>query len=471
MSDRTCTTCSLVFKYPTILKKHFKRSIHCRKTEEEINSFFNAINLENKVEDNLTCLYCNTTFTVKRSLTRHSKICKRIDITKDNFDKILGEKVIDFLKNNNPQAINNNNNINNTTNIHNQGSIHNGNNTFNIFIINPVGHESLPSLGGNSNIKKRLLEGTGGILKILSDTYEKEENQNFFKENMNQKNISYLSEEYKLGICQENKFIDKTVKQCIGIGKHYLTSLKNNLSVEEIVAINNNIKNIPEDIMKDEYQGELKSILYLNMKYKSKKTKENITKFIKDVKENPEVEKVIKDKKIEYSKTQEQTNKELKPILTLGFVNKYLGDPYETKNIMNVEYNYNQFTKTPFETTTYYDFWMNRAKDEEEFLYDNPKHTIADVVNFNDRKEKIMECIEIMREQHNKLRKNKHGEYELSFEEFNLEIPYEYLVETERKMKVKQGLIRDEGEEDDDDCDVAKLEDLEGFSDLEDDEE
>ena len=288
---------------------------------------------------------------------------------------------------------------------------------------------------------------------------------------MNQKNISYLSEEYKLGICQENKFIDKTVKQCIGIGKHYLTSLKNNLSVEEIVAINNNIKNIPEDIMKDEYQGELKSILYLNMKYKSKKTKENITKFIKDVKENPEVEKVIKDKKIEYSKTQEKTNKELKPILTLGFVNKYLGDPYETKNIMNVEYNYNQFTKTPFETTTYYDFWMNRAKDEEEFLYDNPKHTIADVVNFNDRKEKIMECIEKMREQHNKLRKNKHGEYELSFEEFNLEIPYEYLVETERKMKVKQGLIRDEGEEDDDDCDVAKLEDLEGFSDLEDDEE
>ena len=34
MADRTCPTCKMVFKYPSILKKHFETTIHCIKTDD-----------------------------------------------------------------------------------------------------------------------------------------------------------------------------------------------------------------------------------------------------------------------------------------------------------------------------------------------------------------------------------------------------------------------------------------------------
>ena len=41
MADRTCPKCNHIFKYPTMLKQHFKKSFHCLMDDEEIKIFFN----------------------------------------------------------------------------------------------------------------------------------------------------------------------------------------------------------------------------------------------------------------------------------------------------------------------------------------------------------------------------------------------------------------------------------------------
>ena len=40
MEDRSCPTCKNVFTYPSRLKLHFQTVIHCKKSTEDITSFF-----------------------------------------------------------------------------------------------------------------------------------------------------------------------------------------------------------------------------------------------------------------------------------------------------------------------------------------------------------------------------------------------------------------------------------------------
>lgn len=100
MADRKCPKCSKDFNYPHELKKHFKNSYHCLKTEDEITQFF-IDNMKPRIQDmsNIECEYCHKFLSTKSALTRHLKTCKAKAInTSSNFDKILGEKVIDFKK-------------------------------------------------------------------------------------------------------------------------------------------------------------------------------------------------------------------------------------------------------------------------------------------------------------------------------------------------------------------------------------
>lgn len=73
--DRTCpySHCRHVFQYPSGLKKHFSNSNHCKKTQPEINEFFDNIK-KNKIEMN-KCNKCSTLFTKHFLLLRHKKTC------------------------------------------------------------------------------------------------------------------------------------------------------------------------------------------------------------------------------------------------------------------------------------------------------------------------------------------------------------------------------------------------------------
>ena len=68
--DRTCPKCNYVFKFPSMLKIHFRKSYHCLLNEEEIKLFFNPnINI-------IKCNICCRDFKQKSSLYRHQRNIK-----------------------------------------------------------------------------------------------------------------------------------------------------------------------------------------------------------------------------------------------------------------------------------------------------------------------------------------------------------------------------------------------------------
>jgi len=69
IKDRTCPKCSKHFKYPTMLKTHFKNSFHCLMNDNEIDLYF--------FPNQIKCNKCCQVFSQKSSLYRHQrqKIC------------------------------------------------------------------------------------------------------------------------------------------------------------------------------------------------------------------------------------------------------------------------------------------------------------------------------------------------------------------------------------------------------------
>ena len=72
-SDRNCNNCKHIFKYPSDLKKHFINSYHCKKSNDEIQFYFDNIIKNIKI---FNCNKCNKNFSRKDSLERHTLISK-----------------------------------------------------------------------------------------------------------------------------------------------------------------------------------------------------------------------------------------------------------------------------------------------------------------------------------------------------------------------------------------------------------
>ncbi len=94
LEDRTCTNCNKIFIYPTELRKHFKNTICCKKSDEDIKDFFIQIKINKQEQDKNRkhkCNNCNTIFVQKCTLTRHMKNSK---CNKDHKEKIIKIKIL-----------------------------------------------------------------------------------------------------------------------------------------------------------------------------------------------------------------------------------------------------------------------------------------------------------------------------------------------------------------------------------------
>lgn len=70
-NQRTCPKCKYEFKYPSLLKSHFRKAYHCLIPEEEIATFFN-----DEIKNDKQCQKCKKIFCQISALSRHHRETK-----------------------------------------------------------------------------------------------------------------------------------------------------------------------------------------------------------------------------------------------------------------------------------------------------------------------------------------------------------------------------------------------------------
>lgn len=83
---RTCPNCKYEFKFPSLLKVHFRKSYHCLLSEDKIDDFFYKCSLSDK-----QCNKCNKNFTNRQALLRHNREtkCSKIKNTITNLTNTI----------------------------------------------------------------------------------------------------------------------------------------------------------------------------------------------------------------------------------------------------------------------------------------------------------------------------------------------------------------------------------------------
>ena len=455
MSDRTCPTCNYKFAFPSRLKNHLQIATHCKKTNEEIDLFFsNITNTDINIATNnniiYKCLKCNNTYINKYTLKKHQTISKCANTNQPNTSSNsqppptpqqpttlpLTTANINNLINN---TTNNNNNINITNNLTNN------NLTINNIIqhIYPFGFEKLPNIS-KEEMKKLLLSGDKGVVEIIKLVYEQEENKNFYKINMKNNNISYLNDKYKLGICQENEMKATLYRNCISLPNDMLVICKDLLTTDEILYINSNNKSIADKIKEEIYDNGLKNIINTQLIYNSKTTKKNLDKYINSLSLNPMIKQDAINNIEDVMSIAQNTKNEFTPYLSLMQINKKLGDPIISPELTNTV-THNDFCMKKFEDTKYKKYWDKRKKDETKIVMSLTTKTLGDIIELDNRLNKI----------ENKLNKMEYIHKDITFNNDldKVEVASDYVITNRKQKKLEH--------------DIANMNDLRHFIELE----
>jgi len=269
MNDRTCIKCETVFKYPSVLRSHIKKSARCKIIIEDINkdissisSIININNLEPIVNiehidpidpidtnQNTSIIYNNSIilkvkkFTRNSSLNRHNKESNCKNNTNTN----------NTNTNTNTSNSNSNSNSNNTNNNitnNNDNRIINNNITINNIIIPqiiyPFGCENINFLNDSEMLE--ILKSPNGAIIAMEKVYSKIENRNFYKQNIGKDNISYLDNNLDIQIYKEKDFHDKLLYQSVEFMYRICFRCRNKLSLEDQIVIMKNINIIEKTL-------------------------------------------------------------------------------------------------------------------------------------------------------------------------------------------------------------------------------
>ena len=393
MSDRTCTKCSHVFKYPSMLKIHFKTSYHCLLNDEQIYAFFNPnINI-------IKCNICLQVFSQKCSLYRHQrnvKCNKNQDRTntQPNTPSNLSNPSTTPSNPSTPSTIppnNISNQINNLTNSHNtiNNNIINNtiNNTINIQHINPFGFEDVRTIP-IPEMKTILSSGENSGLQIIKAIYNKIENKNFYKPNMNRPEIACLNTDFNLTIYKCKEFCDALFDRCIAFLHHMLYLCKNEYSKSSIKNIYDNIEYIETTMRTEIYDKKLQNIIESEFRNNNLDNKDRIKKFIKEIKDNSESKEQSTSLVNNTLSLANDSNKEYKISITEEELNKVFGDPKVIIGLNKQEF-IEEFHIKRFEETKLYKFWTDRIKNESIYINKSKTATIGDIKNMKFRKTKI----------------------------------------------------------------------------------
>jgi hypothetical protein len=469
MSDRSCPTCKHVFKYPSLLKIHFKNSYHCLLEDDKINNYFTNINVNLININTYKCDKCLHNFTNIKALNRHKKETKcgktqANENTTQLTNSVSNEDIIKFIKKLNPKLtknieklidntlqINNNNNDNhivNQTNIINNNTINN--NTTIIQHINPFGFEDVRTIP-IPEMKAILNSGERAGFQIIKAIYNKIENKNFYKPNMSRPEIACLNTEFNLTIYKSREFCDALFDRCIAFLHHMLFLCKNEYSKNSIKNIYENIEYIETTMRTEIYDKQLENIIESEFRNNNLDNKDRIKKFIKDIKDNIETQEQSKSLINNILLLNNDSSKEYKITITDEDINKVLGDPKIIIGLNKQELR-EEFHFKRYEETKFYKFWTDRIKNEITYINKCKTATIGDIKTIKTRRTKIELMLNIIKARADNL---KAGDLiDLDVDGFIYEVDDD--DDDNNDNNDEQELI-----------DVANLRDLENFTELE----
>ena len=462
MADKTCPSCKTIFKYPSFLKNHLKSSARCKLDDDKYNEF---ILKSKQIIKIIKCEICEKSFSRKSTMLNHQDNSQcgklilektnliQIQLTKEELDKIIDNRIQQQIQQQQiqptQQQINNDNNHHNTTTTNSNNNLIVNNNTI-VQHIYPLGFERLPDIP-QSRMKRLLTLGDEGVIEIVKLVCEQDENKNFYKLNMNKSNISYLSKEYKVNVCQESELKEKLLKQCVVLTYQMLVACSPLLTNDEIEYINSNLQNISKKMKEEIYDNGLRNIIEYELRNNSKVTKDRIIKYADVVKCEPEVKKKAIDNCIEVLKIKENTDKKMIPYFKMKRLNRRLGDPLENPD-MDEEEAFMDFTLNRFEYTKYYIYWTKRIEDEEHLINTSPNKTVTDIINLDSRKKNINVKLEYMKEISDSIGKVDSNNISIvTINNFYVKIAEEYIIENNRKQNMGERYnYNSEAEETDD---------------------
>ncbi len=364
MADRTCPNCKKFFNFPSRLKLHFQTVIHCKKSTEDITSFF----LDKKTIHNFSCNKCNITFIQISLLNRHLKNskCAQTPTTTISTTTIPTTTIpTTTIPTTIIQTINSNNN--NTTN----------NNTINILHINPFGLEDVRTIAIPEMITI-LSSGENAGFNIIKAIYSKLENKNFYKPNISRPEIAFLNIDFNLTICKSKEFCDALFDRCIALLHHMLYLCKNQFSSVSIRHIYDNIEYIENTMRTEIYDKKLQNIIESEFRNNNLSTKDKIKKFIYEVKNNIDIKEISQNINDNTLLLEDNSHIEYIKTITNDILNTLFGSPIQILE-SNKPVIMQDFLITRFEDTIFNKFWINRIKLEKDYINTNKKIIIGDI--------------------------------------------------------------------------------------------
>ena len=410
MSNKyTCPKCNIVFKYPSLLKTHFRKAYHCLIPEDEITKFFNLNNI-------YKCSKCNKELPNIKSFNRHSKetICGKSQLLQNSsqtantfLESLTPEQLKQIAKIINKKTkktevsnisnIANTDNTTNTTNMINSNNVTNNtiNNNTIIQHINPFGFEDVRTIP-ISEMKSILNSGPEAGFHIIKAIYNKIENKNFYKPNMSRSEVACLNEDLKLTIYNSKEFADAFFDRCIALLHHILYLCKNEFTSLSIKCIYDNIEYIETTMRTEIYDKKLQSLIETEFRNNNIDTKDRIKNFIKKIKEETD----SKDNSLLLIKNTitltEDKNNEYKTSISNLEINKLFGEPKKILGLRKDEILLN-LRISRFEESIFYNFWIDRIKNIKKYIMNNKKSTIGDIVNLSKEESKINTMLEIIK--------------------------------------------------------------------------
>jgi hypothetical protein len=282
----------------------------------------------------------------------------------------------------------------------------------------------------------RLLElGDEGVIEIVKLVCEQDENKNFYKINMNKNNISFLSNKYKIDVCQETQLKQTLLKQCVILTYQMLIICSPLLSSDKIFFINSNLQNISTKMKEEIYDNGLKNIIEYELRNNNKITKDKIKKYTKEINENLDIKEQALLNYNNILQLKDNTFKSLSPSISLYEINSKLGDPISIPE-MSYEFTYRDFDTKRFEDTTYLKYWNNRMIEELKYLKSQPNVSLYDLANFEERKRDIENKIDLMRIQSSQMREYDNNNNRLvNKDNFKVLITQAYINENRRQQQ------------------------------------